>query len=62
MNNKKYIKCFSNKDYNKLINKGFCFLYEKDGIFYFENNQELITKFSKDDLMNNIKFSQTINF
>ena len=62
MDNKKYIKCFSNEEANKLKNTGFHFLYERDGIFYFENNQNLINNFEKENTIKNVKFSSTINF
>jgi hypothetical protein len=33
---KKFIKCFTEDKANELKNKGFVFLYEQNGIWFFE--------------------------
>jgi len=58
----KYLKCFSQEKFKQLKNAGFLFLYEQNGIYYFENNDKLIKQFSKDNLFENTKSSMTINF
>jgi hypothetical protein len=58
----KYIKCFSKDKSNQLKNAGFIFLYERNGVYYFENNINLYKKFSNNDLLKNTKLSKTINF
>ena len=58
----KYIKCFSQDKSNELKNAGFVFLYERNGVYYFENNSNLCKQFSKNDLLKNTKTSMTINF
>lgn len=57
----KYIKCFTEEKSAELQEAGFLFLYEKAGVYYHQNNEELVVKFSKDELLKDIKFSKWIN-
>ena len=58
----RYLKCFSKEKFQQLKDVGFLFLYEQNGVYYFENNDKLIKQFSKDNLFENTKSSMTINF
>lgn len=58
----KYIKCFSNEKAESLKYVGYKFLYEQNGVYYFENNPQLTVKFSTSDLLNDTKPSLTVNF
>lgn len=58
----KYIKVFSLKKKEELEQAGFSFLFEKGSVYYFKNNENIISKFSNDntDLLKNIKYSTFI--
>ena len=58
----KYMKCFSKDKSIELQNAGFVFLYESNGVYYFENNSNLCKQFSNNDLLKDTKTSMTINF
>lgn len=58
----KYLKCFSKEKSESLILLGYKFLYEQNGVYYHENNEEITIKFSNSDTLKDIKFSTTINF
>lgn len=49
----KYIKCFSKETADELKDIGYELLYEQNGTWFFENNEQLnhISKFSKNDVM-----------
>lgn len=57
----KYIKAFSQEKANFLSEMGFSFLFEKQGVYWFENDEKLI-KFSESDLLKDTKMTNTINF
>ena len=59
---KKFIKCFSQDKSDKLKNNGFKFLYERNGVFYFENDDKLTVKFSSSNILENTKITTTVNF
>jgi hypothetical protein len=56
----KYIKCFSIKKKNQLLDAGYKYLYMNNGTYYFENNQNLTIKFSDSDILKDTKFSMWI--
>lgn len=62
--NKRYIKAFSKIKSEELIEIGYKFLYESNGVFYFEDNQNLTAKFSNnsdnDNFLKGIKYSNYI--
>lgn len=58
----KYIKAFSKEKSDQLLNVGYEFLYEQHGVYYHQNNSDITAKFSNSDLLQDIKFSTTVNF
>lgn len=64
----KYVKCFSKEKADELVSAGYEMLYEQNGVWYFNNNEELslTSNFSKSDSINfsenNIVFSKSLNF
>jgi hypothetical protein len=56
----KYLKCFDEVKKNQLIECGYKYLYTSNGVFYFEENQDLTIKFSKSNILQNTKFSSWI--
>lgn len=56
----KYIRCFSQESSDSLKSKGYEFLHEKDGVYWFKNNESITVNFSDND-MKNIKYSIWIN-
>jgi len=60
--NQKYIKCFNQKKSAELIKAGFSFLFEKSGVYYHSNNEQIIKNFSDNDfqVLNNTKYSSYI--
>lgn len=55
----RYIKCFNKKKKEQLDDYGYKFLYEANGVYWFENNQNL-TKFSAENnlnILNGCKYS-----
>lgn len=62
MNNKKYIKCFSSEEKDILVERGFVFLFEQNDVFYFENKNNTTSNFSADDLVEKIRFTNSLNF
>lgn len=58
---KKYIKCFSKEDCDKLISQGFDFMYEQNEVYYLENTKQVTTNFSEDNNLN-VKFTNSVNF
>jgi hypothetical protein len=58
----KYIKCFSQEKSQKLNNVGYQFLYEQNGVYYHQNNENLTVKFSNTDILEDTKYSFTVNF
>jgi len=61
--NKKYIKCFTQKKSAELQEAGFSFLFEKAGVFYHLNNEQVIAKFSDDkSILKDTKYSSYIPF
>lgn len=55
-----YIKCFDSEKSKELEENGFEFLYEQNGVYYHKNNDSLIAKFNKTDILSHIKFSNYI--
>lgn len=62
MNNKKFIKCFSEEKASQLEKYGFQKLYSQNGVFYFEFNDKLSAKFSENEIFNDTKITTTVNF
>jgi hypothetical protein len=58
----KYLKCFTQKKSEQLKEAGYEYLYESNGIFYFQNSKELTVKFSNTNLLEDTKPSMWINF
>ena len=58
----KYLKCFSQEKSAQLQEAGFVFLYEKAGVYYHQNNEDLVIKFSNTNIniLDNTKFSSWI--
>lgn len=59
----KYIKCFSEEKLEELKLAGYKYLYENNGVYYFENNQDLTVKFSSNsncNILQNTKLSSWI--
>jgi len=56
----KYLKCFSSNIADFLKSNGYEFIHEKDGVYWFKNNELLIINFSN-DIKQDIKFSKWIN-
>lgn len=56
----KYIKCFTHEKSAELKLVGYKYLYESDGIFYFEDNQDLTIKFSNINILKDTKSSSWI--
>jgi hypothetical protein len=56
---KKYIKCFTQNKSKQLQEAGYKFLYESNGVFYFEDNQNITVKFSDDNsnILKDTKYS-----
>lgn len=60
-NNKRYIKCFTKEKSDELIEVGYKYLYESNGVFYFEDNQNITVKFSDNkNLLKGTKYSSFI--
>lgn len=57
----KYLKCFNSDKAEQLRQVGYTYLYEKNGVYYFQNNENLTIKFSSNDVLNGVKQSMTIN-
>jgi hypothetical protein len=57
----KYLKCFTNDKAEQLKQLGYTYLYDKNGVYYFQNNENLTIKFSDNDILNGVKQSMTIN-
>jgi len=58
----KYIKCFSQEKSDSLSKLGFTFLFEKQGVFWFENSFEKIENFSSnEEILKDTKITNTIN-
>jgi len=58
LKNNKYIKCFTQQKSAELSEVGFPFLFEKAGVYYHENNEQVIVKFSDDkNLLKDTKYS-----
>lgn len=57
----RYIKCFSVSKKKQLEEAGFLYLFEKNGVYWFENNYNEISKFNNSDnnkdLLNGVKYS-----
>jgi hypothetical protein len=58
----KYIKAFSKEKSYQLLSAGYIFLYEQNGVYYYQNNNDITEKFSCSDLLKDTKFSTTVNF
>jgi hypothetical protein len=62
----KYIRCFSKEKSDELVLKGFELLYEQNGVYYFNNNEELSlsVNFSKSDTFseNDVVYAKSLNF
>lgn len=56
----KYIKCFTKEKFECLKEAGYTFLYEQNGVYYFESQNAI--KFNNSDLLKDTKFSTTVNF
>jgi len=54
------MKCFNQKKYEELLSCGYKFLYEQNGVYYFENNEHLTRKFSGEDVLEGTKTSTYI--
>jgi hypothetical protein len=57
----KYIKAFSQEIADCLKLKGFEFIQETNGVYWFKNNESKAINFSDNELSKNIKFSTWIN-
>ncbi len=58
----KYIKAFSEEKSEQLKNAGYKYLYEKNGVYYFEDCDQLNAKFSNNsDILKDTKTSMWIN-
>lgn len=57
----KYVKCFTKSDADVLTGLGYEFLYEKNDVYWFENNKEVSACFSNSKAMTNLTFSDTLN-
>lgn len=60
-NKTKYIKAFSQEKADSLKELGFTYLFEKQGVYWFENDEKLI-KFSEANILNDTQTSNTMNF
>jgi len=58
---KKFIKCFSDDKYSQLLQAGYTFLYERNGVWYFNDDDKLNVNFSSSDVLKDTKLSQWIN-
>lgn len=62
--NKRYIKAFSKSKSEELQEVGYKFLYEANGVFYFEDNQNLTANFTHNNenynLLKGTKYSSYI--
>jgi len=58
----KYIKCFSDEDITKLQQLGFVYLFSRNGVHWFENNEKLNANFSESPALKDVKFTNTVNF
>lgn len=56
----KYVHCFDLEKSETLNEAGYDFLYEKDGIYYHLNNEDITVKFSDDDILKDCKLSTWI--
>lgn len=65
-NSKEYMTCTSESAANELIKAGFSFLYDQNGVWYFENEPELSNSFKFSDGKNfkdsGISFTKRLNF
>ena len=60
--NKRYIKAFSKSKSEELQEVGYKFLFESNGVYYHENNEQII-KFSDDkSILKDTKYSIYIPF
>jgi hypothetical protein len=57
---KRYIKCYSEEKSEELKLAGYRYLYQDNGVYFFENNKDLSVKFSNSDILKDIKFSSWI--
>lgn len=63
MFDKKYIKCFSSDKVDYLKNIGFVFLYEQNGVYYFEDKDKLSKKINFSDYnFNDCEVVNRLNF
>lgn len=58
----KYLKCFSQEKSTQLSQIGYLFLYEQNGVYYHQNNEEITINFSNNKVLDDVKFSTTVNF
>ena len=58
--NKRYIKAFSKSKSEELINVGYKFLFEANGVYYHENNEQIIKFSDNKNLLNGTKYSSFI--
>jgi hypothetical protein len=62
----KYIACYKENKFDELISAGFKYLFENNGVWYFENNPELNKKlkFSKSKKFNDddVREFESLNF
>lgn len=58
--NKRYIKAFSKNKSEELIEYGYKFLFEANGIYWFENNEQVIKFSDNKNLLNGTKYSSFI--
>ena len=59
--NKRYIKAFSKIKSEELIEIGYKFLYEANGVWYHENNEQVIKFSDNKSLLNGTKYSSFIS-
>jgi hypothetical protein len=59
--NRKYIKAFSEEKAEQLKQAGYKHLFEKNGVYFFEENYDITVKFSNSNLLNDTKSSMWIN-
>jgi hypothetical protein len=56
----KYLKCFDKNKSDTLNQSGFEFLFQKNGVYYHKNNENIVAKFSNTDILKDTKFSTWI--
>lgn len=58
----KFIKCFSIEECNELEKLGYTKLFDNNGVYMFSNDNKITTNFSDNEILNKVKFTNTLNF